>query len=378
MDDGSALKNHGRAMTTIGFIVNPIAGMGGRVGLKGTDGQAGEARERGAIPVAPVRAAEFLKGIKNTGLSVLTCSGSMGGDALEEAGIRHRAVFTPAGETTSAEDTRRACREMLGRGMDLLVFCGGDGTARDVLDAVGRQVSVLGIPAGVKMYSAVFATTPSAAAAIIRQAGEVPVADAEVVDVDETEYRKGILSIRLYGYAVVPTLPEARQACKWVAESRTEAESQGAIADFIREIMRDDTLYLLGAGTTTAEIARSLGVKKTLLGVDALYRGTIVGRDLGEREILSLLDAYPRAKIVISPIGAQGFVLGRGNQQISAEVLSRVGTGGLVVVATPRKLERTPVLWIDVGDRALEDRFGDFLSVVCGYRMAARKPLRHG
>lgn len=365
-------------MITIGFIVNPIAGMGGRVGLKGTDGQAGKARERGAVPVAPVRAAEFLKGIRNADLCVLACSGPMGGDALAEAGISHQIVYSPAGETTSAEDTRRACREMLGREVDLLVFCGGDGTARDVLDAVGRQVSVLGIPAGVKMYSAVFATTPSNAAAIVRQAGETTVADAEVVDVDETAYRNGILSIRLYGYAVVPDLPEARQACKWVAESRTEAESQGAIAAFVREIMRDDTLYLLGAGTTTAEIARSLGLEKTLLGVDAIYRKTIVGRDLGEREILRLLDTYPRAKIVISPIGAQGFVLGRGNQQISAEVLSRVGTGGLIVVATPRKLERTPVLWIDVGDQAIEDRFGDSISVVSGYRMAERKPLRHG
>jgi predicted polyphosphate/ATP-dependent NAD kinase len=363
-------------MQRIGFLINPVAGMGGTVGLKGTDGLYGEAIARGARPVAPRRAAEFLAGIRGSNLHLLTVSGGMGLEAVRDAGIEGVSVVLSVGETTGAKETMEACRAMRDAGAELIVFCGGDGTARDVLAAVGRSVPILGIPAGVKMYSAVFATTPRSAAAIVTADHDLPLTDAEVMDVDEVAYRRGELATTIFGYARVPSLHSHVQAGKWVSPA-AEEEALAGIAAFVRELMQDDTLYILGAGTTTAAIARALGEEGTLLGIDAIAHGSIIARDLDEDRLLALLGRYSRARIVISPIGAQGFVLGRGNQQISPRVLDRVGVENIIVVATPAKLQQTPVLFVDTGDERLNGRFEDSILVICGYRMGARKPLAH-
>jgi len=202
-------------MKTIGFLANPIAGMGGAVGLSGTDGKAAEAIRRGAIPRAPARAAETLRLLPGEDIRFLTPAGAMGADILAAAGIdRFTVLYRPASPTTAA-DTKAACRAFLDAGVDLILFCGGDGTARDVFDAVGRSVPILGIPAGVKMYSAVFAVNPAAAAELLlRLAGEIPCRDSEVMDVDEEAYRSGRLAARLYGDACVPYLPERIQGAQ--------------------------------------------------------------------------------------------------------------------------------------------------------------------
>ena len=360
-------------MRRIGFLVNPIAGMGGAVGLAGTDGQAAEALRRGAVPRSADRAVQALSALRGEDIEWYTCSAPMGEDVLAAAGIdRSTIVYQPAVPTTAAE-TKAACRAFLGAGVDLVVFCGGDGTARDVFDAVGREVPVLGIPAGVKMYSAVFAVNPAAAADLIRRAGEVPCRDSEVMDVDEEAYRSGRLTARLYGYACVPYIPERTQGGKQVFEQQDEERAKEDIAAFIAEIMIPDTLYIIGAGSTTARIMERLGLLPTLLGVDAVRNGEVLARNADERTLLALLDTYPRAKIVISPIGAQGFVLGRGNQQISPAVIRKAGLRNLVVVATPGKLAATPLLYVDSGDAALDREMGDSLQVVSGYRIAQRK-----
>jgi predicted polyphosphate/ATP-dependent NAD kinase len=364
-------------MKTIGFLVNPVAGMGGAVGLKGTDGLHDEAARRGAVPVAPSRAAAFLAGIGGRRIRILTCSGIMGADVATDAGIPDIEVVYEAGRETGAQDTINACRAMRDAGVALIVFCGGDGTARDVLAAVGRSVPVLGIPAGVKMYSAVFATTPKRAAEVVSEERELPLVDAEVMDVDEDAYRRGELSTTIFGYARVPSLRTHIQAGKWVSSTVDEEAARQGIARFVREIMRDDTLYILGAGTTTAAIASALGEEGTLLGIDAVVKGSVLARDLNENGLLSLLDEYTRAKIIISPIGAQGFVLGRGNQQISPRVLEKVGVENLIVVATPAKLLQTPTLYVDSGNELLNSGFEDSILVICGYRMGARMPLVH-
>ncbi|MHC1626126.1 MAG: ATP-NAD kinase family protein, partial [Methanoculleaceae archaeon] len=222
---------------TIGFVINPIAGMGGTVGLKGTDGLMDEALRRGAVPRAGIRAREMLTLLPGHGLRILTCGGEMGESVLREAGIRdYRIVHEPADPSTAA-DTRAACRAFGEEGVDLILFCGGDGTARDVLDAVGRRVPVLGVPAGVKMYSGVFATRPATAAEIISHIADLPLREAEVMDVDEDAYREGRLSTRLYGYATVPYLPGRVQGGKCVFESRDEDRAREEIARFIAEIM---------------------------------------------------------------------------------------------------------------------------------------------
>ena len=347
------------------------------MGLAGTDGKVSEALLRGAVPRARDRAVQALSLLRDDDITWYTCAAPMGEDALAGAGIdRFTVVYRPSGPTGAA-DTKAACRAFLDAGLDLIVFCGGDGTARDVFDAVGRSVPILGIPAGVKMYSAVFAVNPSAAADLIRQAGRIASRDSEVMDVDEEAYRSGRLAARLYGYACVPYIPERTQGGKQVFEQQDEERAKDDIATFITEIMLPETLFIVGAGSTTARVMERLGLAPTLLGVDAVRNGETLARDADERTLLALLERYPRAKIVVSPIGAQGFVFGRGNQQVSPAVLRKAGLSNLLVVATPGKLAGTPLLYVDSGDAALDREVGDSLLVVSGYRMAQRKRVIH-
>lgn len=359
-----------------GLVVNPIAGMGGRVGLKGTDGVLEEARRRGAVKLAPERAARFLRALSRKSAVFLTCAGEMGEYSFRESGLLdYRVIYRYDGESR-AEDTIQACRTFLEEGISLLVFCGGDGTARDVLHAVGNEIPVLGIPAGVKMYSGVFALTPEAAAATL-ESWDGTCAEAEVIDVDEEAYRNGELRTRLYGIARVPSLSALLQHHKQVFESGEEEGAKADIARFLVEVIEGtpETLYLLGPGTTTGRIAEALGIRKTMLGFDAVMRGRLAGQDLDERGIMKLLEGARRTRIIVSPLGAQGAILGRGTQQISPEVLKRIGVENVIVVATPGKLAHTPVLFVDTGDRELDLAFGDSIRVITGYQVARRRRL---
>ncbi|HDQ08293.1 MAG TPA: ATP-NAD kinase [Methanoculleus sp.] len=360
----------------IGFLINPVAGMGGAVGLKGTDGQHARAMALGARPVAPAKAKAFCTALGPTLHTFLTAAGVMGGDILRSCGYDCETVYRPAAATTTRADTIAACEACRAAGARLLLFCGGDGTARDVFSVCDHDLPLLGIPAGVKMYSGVFATTPAAAAEIIRRLGEASCIDAEVLDVDEEAYRHNALSTTVYGIAATPALPGLRQASKWASDGSSEGRTQEEIARFIVDIMRPGTLYLLGAGSTTAAVTALLGLEGTLLGVDAVCDGRVVGQDLNEDGICALLERHPAAKIIVSPIGAQGFVLGRGNQQFSPAVLRRAGPENLIVIATPAKLSRTSSLYIDTGDDCLNAAFGTSIAVITGYAMAQRIPLK--
>jgi predicted polyphosphate/ATP-dependent NAD kinase len=365
-------------MKRIGFLINPIAGMGGAVGLKGTDGNVEEARRRGALPLAKNRARITLSLLsQDKRLDFVTCSGTMGEDTLRETGIQKYQVIYHFKGDSSAQNTRQAAQMFLKTGVDLILFCGGDGTARDIFDEVGRNVPILGIPAGVKMYSAVFAIDPATAAELVAGYQIKSLRDSEVMDVDEEAYRAGELKTQLHGIARTPVLPGKVQLSKQIFEEGDEERAKGEIARFFHEIMIPDVLYILCAGTTTESIARVLGVKKTLLGVDAVRNGKTVALDIDEKALWTLLEEGQEAKILISPIGAQGFILGRGNQQISARIVRRVGIQNIIVVATPHKLRETPVLYVDSGDPVLDAAFGDTVLVVSGYRIAQRKPIYH-
>jgi len=363
-------------MKRIGFLINPVAGMGGAVGLKGTDGNVEEARLRGARPQAQDRAQITMARLSlQDGLSFITCSGAMGETTLKETGVQDYQVIYQYNGESSAEDTRQAALAFKKTGVDLILFCGGDGTARDIFDAVGRDVPILGIPAGVKMYSAVFAIDPATAAELVTGYDVASLRDSEVMDVDEEAYRAGELKTRLHGIARTPVLAGKVQISKHVFEEEDEERAKKEIARFIREIMIRDVVYILGAGTTTDAIARELGIHKTLLGVDAIKNGKMVARDLSEKSLRVLLEQGQEAKIILSPIGAQGFILGRGNQQISARIVKAVGRENLIIVATPHKLRETPVLYVDSGDAVLDTEFGDTIQVISGYRMAQRKRI---
>ncbi len=374
----------------IGFIINPIAGLGGSVGLKGTDGLVEEALKRGAKPVACERAKKCMQELELGASSViLTCSAEMGENAVINKSQRYEVVYSFAGDSTS-EDTKNACKTFLEEGVDLLLFCGGDGTARDVYSVVGKDIPVIGIPAGVKMHSAVFAISPGGAAKIVEHfaAGKAELRDAEVMDTDEDAYRRNELRMKVFGYAQTPYEPLLVQQGKSLFQSVSEEKAKEEIARFACEFMAGDSLYILGAGTTTHKIAELLGLgeEKTLLGVDAVKNRELVGKDLNERELLRLLKKENEkkkkgkspVKLLVSPIGAQGFVFGRGNQQLSAKVIEKVGVENVIVLATPHKLSETPFLLVDTGSEELDKQLSGYMSVVCGYRMAQRKEVRCG
>jgi predicted polyphosphate/ATP-dependent NAD kinase len=366
----------------VGLIVNPVAGMGGAVGLKGTDGKTilNKALSLGATPIAPERAESFLSELTHaqSSIQLVVGAGSMGEDEAAECGI----TVTVLGERkkdTNAEDTRQLAKQMAEAGINLLVFCGGDGTARDVLNAVGTTVPVLGVPTGVKMHSAVFAVNPQAAARVALGflAGELPLREAEVMDVDEEAFREGRLSAELYGYVLTPYEPHLIQANK-VASPMTESElrNQAAIAVYVIENMKPDVIYIMGPGTTTRAISDLLDAKKTLLGVDLFVNKKIIASDVNEKQILEAIKSRA-AQIIVTPIGGQGFVFGRGNQQISAKVISQVGLDNIVVVATESKLRSLKgSLKIDTGDIGVDEAFRQHkLTVIADYKIEYLVPV---
>jgi len=375
----------------IGFVVNPIAGMGGRVGLKGTDGVAKEAQAAGAEPVAGPRAQIFAGTFlqlskRDEALRVrwLTCAGGMGADPLRAAGITEdviEVVYTPR-ERTTAADTRSGVEACVDRAAELLLFCGGDGTARNVAEAARDRIPILGIPAGVKMHSGLFAVSPAAAAHLLvgYLRGQLRIGAAEILDLDEEAYRTGEWRVRLFATAKTLVEPNLVAGGKVMIDEVSEEAIRGELGVHFSELFETepDTLFLLGPGSTVHSIATAIGIDKTLLGVDAVVGGKTIAKDLNETGILALLDRQPKAKLVVSPIGAQGFILGRGNLQVSPAVLRRIGTKNVVVVATPAKLAMTPVLRVDTGDPALDEELHkrEYLFVLIGYRTSKLHPIQ--
>jgi predicted polyphosphate/ATP-dependent NAD kinase len=366
----------------IGFIVNPIAGMGGKVGLKGTDGVVKKAIELGAKPTASKKAGEMLKEFishfsNNDGIQWFTCKGDMGGSELQNAGIKEiEIIYKPSDKNTTSKDTKNACKKLLELDIDLLVFCGGDGTARDIFEIVDKNIPILGIPSGVKMHSAVFGINISATAKMLHEFVNktLTIGDAEIMDLDEERYRKGEWNIRLFGVAkgiVEPTYIQVGKSCfESVSDDVVKDELFEHIVDEIEQ--NNDFLYLFGSGGTIDYIAQKMKIENTLLGIDAVYKKKLVGKDLNEEKILKLLDKYQQVKVILSPIGAQGFILGRGNLQLSPTVIKKIGLDNIIVISTPSKLANTPVLRVDTGDKKLDRMFAkfEFIMVVIGYRLS--------
>ncbi len=362
----------------IGFLVNPIAGMGGRVGLKGTDNVSSKAAQMGAKPVSPAKAVEFLKRIKElevaSKISLLTCPGVMGRDEVQTAGLKAETLAMSIGAKTTAEDTRSAVRLMVEANADLIVFVGGDGTARDVFDALDGNTStlVLGVPAGVKMYSGIFAASPVDAADVVQMfsEGEAQTMDFEIVDADEEAIRSDHFSTRLYGFLKGPFVSMRLLGSKQITpDSLDEHDNQMAVARFVAEDMDPKGTYILGPGTTVKCIAEVLGVEKTLLGVD-IYRNKKVIKDVNEQKILREVKDWSKTWIVLSPIGRQGMLLGRGNQQVSPEILRRVSRDHIIVAATKNKIQGIDgsVLRVDTGDAAVDKMLRGYIKVAIDYR----------
>jgi predicted polyphosphate/ATP-dependent NAD kinase len=363
----------------LGFLINPVAGMGGKVGLKGTDNIERSAMRMGAKPVAPARAMEFLNRLKTLEfkeqLKIITCPAPMGQEEVEAAGFSAAVLRMRLKSKTTANDTKNAVGLMAEKKADIVVFVGGDGTARDILDAllnVKIDVPVLGVPSGVKMYSGIFAVNPSDAALVVEAFAKknAELAEFEIMDTNEAGIREDQFNVHLYGFLSGPSLPMRIQGSKQVsAETLDEQENQLAIARFIVESMNSDGTYILGPGTTVKCVADLLGVEKTLLGVDLYKKGKLV-RDANEAKLLSLIENWRNTWIILSPIGRQGILFGRGNQQISPEIIRHVGKERIIVGATPSKLQgiENGVLRVDTGADEVNDMLRGYMRVVTDYR----------
>lgn len=342
----------------VGFVVNPIAGMGGRVGLKGTDDKVAEARERGATPRAPDRAREAVATLyeQAPAADLFTYGDPMGESIVRGVGYEPTVVGSPVSTETTAADTRDAVRQFVEAAVDLILFVGGDGTAVDVaetLEEVDATVPMLGVPAGVKVYSSVFGVTPAAAGRIAGTFQETR--EREVVDLDEAAYRNGEVRTRLRAVVEVPVADEV-QASKQLARGTVEELAEAIVDD-----MQPATTYILGPGSTVGAIKRELGFDGSPLGVDVWRDGALVCRDASESEILEALGEAN--VIVVSPIGGQGFIFGRGNDQISPAVIRRAA---VEVVASRRKLDHIGVLRVDTGDSEVDASLRGWMRVRVG------------
>jgi len=296
------------------LIVNPIAGIGGRVGLKGSDGFEIQQRahQLGAEPMAGKRAAEalaFLHPLADT-FDLFTPPGLMGETTARQCGFDPRIIPLPhplsyeeEGET-SAADTCKAARLMREHGVDLILFAGGDGTARDLYEALGEDFPVLGIPAGVKIYSAVFGTTPHSAGALAAEfmgGKRIQLQQVEVLDIDEEAFRNEQINTRLYGYLTIPHRRGHIQNQKVPTPASEAVQAQAIAADIIQRMVPGKA-YLLGPGTSTRAIAQQLGLPKTLVGVDILTKETSLLQDANEALILNILSKLS-VGLIITPTG---------------------------------------------------------------------------
>ncbi|MEL0641094.1 ATP-NAD kinase family protein [Pseudoalteromonas aliena] len=357
----------------LGLIVNPVAGLGGTVALKGSDGArtAAKAIELGAEPKANSRtkaALEVLLPYKER-LTIYTVNGDMGEKTAKALGFNVEVVYNTAAITTP-DDTEQSAKVLKDSGVDLVLFAGGDGTARNICHAIEDTVPVLGIPAGCKIHSGVYAITPKAAGRVVEMLvkGElVTLADADVMDIDEEAFRRGTVKAKRYGEMQIPSEVRYVQAVKNGGKETDELVLADIAAHVVSE-MDEDTFYIMGSGSTVEAIMEEMGLENTLLGVDLIKDQTLVAQDLTAKQLLELTHDQS-TKLVITLIGGQGHIFGRGNQQLSPALIRRVGKENIIVVATKTKLQALngrPLI-CDIGDDELDDELTGYIKVTTGF-----------
>ena len=366
----------------LGLIVNPVAGIGGRVGLKGSDGEVirQQAIELGAIPLSSQRAGQALSCLSSVKdqFELYTVAGAMGGVVATDSGFESHLLMKPEADQTEPTDTHQAVKQMLDAKVDLLLFAGGDGTARDIYSALAElnavdAIPVIGIPAGCKIHSAVYAVSPLNAGELanaIISGKAARLTEADVMDIDEEAFRQGVVKARRYGGLWVPQDSDHMQSLKEGGIEHEELALQN-IALTVLEQMEDEELYFIGSGSTPAAVMEELGLENTLLGVDLVISNELIDSDLSEQKILNYLKQYSdkKAHLVITVIGGQGIVLGRGNQQLSPEVLRTVGLNNIIYMATAEKIRRLngQPLRVDSGDETLNSELTGSVKILTGY-----------
>jgi len=361
-------------MKSIGLVVNPIAGMGGKVGLKGTDGKEilEKARQLGSEPEAPlkaVRALEKLVPIKDE-FTLFVAGGDMGENEAKKADLNYEVVYTPSENETSVSDTTAVCETFEEKDVDLILFVGGDGTARDIHEAIESRIPVIGIPAGVKIYSAVHGNSPESAGKLAHDfinGVDLTLKEAEVIDLDEEGFRNDEVNIKIFGYMTVPQDETYMQNMK-SPSPQSDSEAQESIALHVIDNLEDDVFYIVGSGSTPSQVLKELDQPVTVLGIDIMKNKETVAKDVNEQEILETI-GQERAKLMVTPMGGQGYILGRGNQQLSSEVLKRIDKDDVIVLATPGKIQtlgRRDMLIYTLDDE-INDKLSGYYKVVVGY-----------
>ncbi|NCP63806.1 MAG: ATP-NAD kinase family protein [Paraglaciecola sp.] len=368
----------------LGLIINPYAGIGGALALKGSDGAQirAQALAMGASKNAPLRSQLALQEILplKDHITFYVVAGEMGEDLVKHLGFHYTVVHRPSQQQTEALDTELAAQAMLDANVDLLLFAGGDGTARNVCSVVNEQLPVLGIPAGCKIHSGVYAITPQAAGRVLKKviSGElVSLNQAEVRDIDETLLREGRVNARQFGEMQVPTELQYIQAVKMGGRESDELVLAD-IAAHVIELMDHfpDHYFVMGSGSTVDFVMQELGLNNTLLGVDVVLAGRLVASDVTANELLSLTADKP-CKVVLTLIGGQGHILGRGNQQLSPAFISRIGKENMLVIASKTKLASLngrPLI-SDSGDSQLDEQLAGRMAIITGYHDQVLYPL---
>ncbi|MEI6894735.1 MAG: ATP-NAD kinase family protein [Colwellia sp.] len=377
----------------LGFIINPIAGIGGSVALKGSDGMAKHALALGATPQANARAKLALEVLLpyQRDIIIYTANNQMGEQCAKDLGFNVTVLYKSANEQTKNEDTELAVKALLANDVDIILFAGGDGTARDISNVIviddSQQVPVLGLPAGCKIHSGVYAITPKAAGRVIElmiTKELVTLTTGDVMDIDESLFRQGIVKAKWYSEMKIPSELRYVQAVKAGGIENDELVLQDIAANVIEEMNDyEERQFIVGSGSTTAFLMNELALKNTLLGVDIIREQELLAVDVTERELYKAITEYSGlTKLVITLIGGQGHVFGRGNQQLSPRIIRTIiaqpgGINNIIILATKTKLAAlaNKTLISDTGDSELDQQLSGFMQITTGYKDQVLYPI---
>jgi predicted polyphosphate/ATP-dependent NAD kinase len=387
-------------MFKLGLIINPIAGVGGSVALKGSDNMVEQALALGAELKANARtqaALTVLLPYKND-IEIYTANNQMGEQAAKALGFEVKLIYQTDSETTQAEDTEKALLALLSAHVDIILFAGGDGTARNIASVISKnvenneypQVPVLGIPAGCKIHSGVYAITPTAAGRVVELMVTkqlVTLTEGDVMDIDESLFRQGIVKAKRFGEMQIPSELRYVQAVKSGGKESDELVLQDISEEVIAKMVdNEDNLFIIGSGSTTDFLMHELGLESTLLGVDLVQNQCLMANDVTEsilwQQLMIAKGANKNVNLVITLIGGQGHIFGRGNQQLSPRIIRYIinqpcGKENVIIIATKTKLTQlnNKPLICDTGDNELDQLLSGFMPITTGYKDQVLYPV---
>ena len=391
-------------MFKLGLIINPVAGVGGSVALKGSDDMVKHALALGAQLKANERAQTALTVLLpyQDEIVVYTVNNQMGEQAAKDLGFNVELVYQTQNDNTQAIDTEHAISALLTKQVDIVLFAGGDGTARDIAKVVALnteqnsqqsmlpQVPVLGVPAGCKIHSGVYAITPTAAGRVVELMVTkqlVTLTEGDVMDIDESLFRQGVVKAKRFGEMQIPSELRYVQAVKSGGKESDELVLHDISEDVIAQMSDyDESIFVIGSGSTTAFLMSELGLDNTLLGVDLVQNEALIASDVTEKQLWQQLklakQTQQNVKLVITLIGGQGHIFGRGNQQLSPRIIRFIieqsgGKENIIIIATKTKLTalNNKPLISDTGDNELDQLLSGFMPISTGYKDQVLYPV---